>query len=450
MQIIISLILLSFLILIHELGHLWGAKLFKVKVKEFSIFMGPKLFSIKSKKTEYSVRAIPIGGYVAMEGETEKSDDKDALLNKPRWQQAIVMFSGPLMNLIFGLLAFFILTLAAGYMTTDLADIKASVPDINMYIQDEQLRYDTVSPAELAGLQDGDRLLRYNGRTVTYPIDILVYSLETKDKPVKIEYERNGKTYETTLYPVIIPETDLYKIGVYLKTAGTGAGISPEIEQVVAASPAEQAGIAAGDKIVSMNDIVVEDMDDMAAILAKSGGQLVKIKLLRDGKEMDIFLRPEKVTQKQVIYTGLYFQEGQRIFIRECIASVKYCFSVIKSVYYSIIWLISGKVSIKDAMGPVGIISTIGNVVSSKDSFRNIMEQLLSLMALISINLGFVNLIPFPALDGSKLVIIGIESATRKKIPIEKQAVISFVGFVVLIILLIAITGIDIMRLIGK
>ena len=93
MQIVISLILLSFLILIHELGHFGAAKLFKVKVKEFSVFMGSKIFSFKSKKTEYSIRAVPIGGYVAMEGETEDSDDKDALLNKPKWQQALIMFS---------------------------------------------------------------------------------------------------------------------------------------------------------------------------------------------------------------------------------------------------------------------------------------------------------------------------------------------------------------------
>jgi regulator of sigma E protease len=448
MQIIVSLLLLSFLILIHELGHLWGAKLFKVKVWEFSIFMGPKITSFKTAKTEYSLRAIPIGGYVAMEGENEDSDDKDALMNKPKWQQAIIMFSGALMNLIFGLIAFFILTQVSGYMTPKLADTASNVPDINIFIQDENSRYDITSPALRAGLLDGDRIIRFNGRKVLYPIDILIYSMESKDTPVEIEYERDGEIYTTELNPAVIPQTEIYRMGVFFMSSGSGFDSS--IQDITPGSPAQQAGIQPMDKIISIDDRLIMTRDDISTALAQSGGREVKIKVLRSGKETDLYLTPERVVQDRAVYHGLYFEAGTNDFFDKTAASFRYFGSIIKSVYYSIGWLITGRVSIKEAMGPVGIISTIGNVVASRDTIMNIIKQLLSLMGLISVNLGLINLVPFPALDGSKLVILGIEAVTRKRIPIEKQATISFVGFVILIIMLLAVTSLDIMRLFGR
>ena len=448
MQIVAAIILLSFLIIIHELGHLWGARLFKVKVREFSIFMGPKLFSHKGKKTEYSLRAIPIGGFVALEGETETSDDKDALSNKPRWQQAVVMLSGSAMNLIFGLIAFLVLTLATGYIANELTDTKASVPDYNIYIQDESMKYGTGSPVDAAGIKDGDTIIEYDGRKVLYPIDILIYSLESRGRPVPIKYSRNGEIYETILEPVIIPEIEVYRMGVYF--AVSDGAFDPVIEEVIAGSPAEKAGIIKGDIIVSIDDSLIENRDEVAASLAGGSGGTVKIKLLRNGKEIDLSLMPERSVQKEYYYNGLFFAEGSDRFVDRCKASFRYYGSVIKSVYYSLIWLIGGKVSIRDAMGPVGIVTTIGTVVSSGETISNIAKQLLSLLGLISINLGFINLVPFPALDGSKLVILGIEGVAGRKIPLEKQAVVSFIGFAILILLMIALTGFDIMRLFGK
>ena len=449
MQIVISLVLLSFLILIHELGHFGAAKLFKVKVKEFSVFMGPKIFSFKSKKTEYSIRAVPIGGYVVMEGETEDSDDKDALLNKPKWQQALIMFSGAFMNLLFGLLAFFILINIAGYTTTDLADTQSSVPDINIYIQDETQKYDLESPAKLAGLQDGDKILEFNGKKITYPIDVIIFAIEAKDKDIPIKYERNGVVSTTILKPVIIPETTLYKMGVFFRSSDT-TFFDSEIDEVSPDSPAQKAGILQSDRIISIDETLINEREDIVISLLKSNGESVLVKLLREGKEIDVSLVPEKVVQEKYFYNGLYFRDGNGSVLDKGKASINYFASIIKSVYFSIKWLIKGKISFGDAMGPVGIITTLGNVVASKDSILNIVKQLLSLMGLISINLGFINLLPFPALDGSKLVILGVEAISRKKIPIEKQAMISFIGFALLIIMLIAITSVDIMRLFRK
>lgn len=448
MQIIVSLLLLSFLILIHELGHLWGAKLFKVKVREFSIFMGPKLTSFKTSKTEYSLRAIPIGGYVAMEGENEDSQDKDALMNKPKWQQAIIMFSGAFMNLLFGLLAFFILTQVSGYMTPRLSDTAANVPDINIFIQDETQRYDITSPARKAGLEDGDRIISFNGRKVLYPVDILIFSMESKDGQVLIEYERDGRIYTTELKPAVIPQTEIYRIGVYFMTSQTG--FDPRIQEVIAGSPAMRSGMQPMDTIVSIDDRLINTRDDISSALAQSSGREVKIKVLRNGKEIDLHLTPERVVQDRAVYNGLFFQEGTGGSIQKSAAALRYFGSIIKSVYYSIGWLLTGRVSIKEAMGPVGIISTIGSVVASRDTAMNIIKQLLSLMGLISVNLGLINLVPFPALDGSKLVILGIEAVSGKRIPIDKQASISFIGFVILIIMLIAVTSLDIMRLFGR
>jgi len=322
------------------------------------------------------------------------------------------------------------------------------VPDINIFIQDEGSKYDIASPAAAAGLEDGDEIVSFNGRKVIYPIDILVYSMESKEKEVSIVYRRDGVLKETTIKPVVIPETEIYKMGVYFKD-GNGV-FDPQISEVVPDSPAFNAGLKAGDKLVSIEKIPVSTRDDVSMALAQSGGETVKIKILRDGKEEDLFLTPETVVQEQTHYTGLYFKEGSGGFIQKAEASVRYFASIIKSVYYSITWLITGRVSLRDAMGPVGIISTIGSVVASKDSLSNIIKQLLSLMGLISVNLGLINLVPFPALDGSKLAILGVEAVTRRKIPIEKQAIISFVGFAILIIFLIAITSFDIMRLFGK
>ena len=446
MSIVFALILLSILILIHELGHYIAARIFKVTIKEFSIFMGPKLLSKNVKGIDYTLRLIPIGGYVAMEGETEDSEDENALNRKPKWQQAIIMAAGAFVNIVFGILAFIILTTSSGYVSNNLDAVNEQIPDLNSYISDEAQKYDLDSPAKLAGLQDGDEIVSFNSRKIVYPVDLYLFALESNGDTVEIEYIRNGNKHTTDLTPTQVPSISTYKIGVYFNSDVDKTNV---VLEIIPDMPAQTAGLMAGDEIIMINDTKVSNRNQISDEILKNKDLVAKFVVLRDGETKTINIRPEESISDATYYNGLYFQEGEGGLFARVGAGSRYFISVIRSVYFSIKWLITGAIGLGDAMGPVGIVTTLGSVVSSNETISTIIKELLSMLGLISVNLGLVNLLPIPPLDGSKLLIIFIEKVSRKKISMEKQATISMIGFVLLIVLLFVITGSDIKRIFG-
>ncbi|HHV98134.1 MAG TPA: RIP metalloprotease RseP [Clostridiaceae bacterium] len=422
MSILVAVIALSLLIIIHELGHFIVAKLSDIKVLEFSLFMGPKLFSVKRGETEYSLRAIPLGGFVKMEGEEEASDDERAFNRKPILTRAAVIAAGPIMNLIAALVTIIIILSFTGYYVPRVQGVKPG------------------SPAYSAGIRDGDMILTYGGKRILHPSDIFLFAYGTKGAPVDVKVLRDGKTEIFRLEPEIIPE-NRYILG-FVPKADYGPG-----SNVVADTGREQEGpFKPGDEIRMLNDTRVSEGREIREYLKTNGGKPIKVTVLRDGQEMVIDITPQVTRGEESYGLGFGYASERGGFFSIIKNSVYYALSIARNVYYSITWLITGRISLSQLSGPVGIVTTIGDVVEQSPTFVDKIQGLLSFMAFIGINLGMVNLIPIPALDGSKLLLLAVEGIRRKAIPPEKEAFISLVGFVLLIMLMIFTTYNDILR----
>lgn len=429
MQIVLAILALSFLIIIHELGHFIAAKLSGIKVLEFSLFMGPKLLSIKKGETAYSIRAVPIGGFVRMEGEEEASDDSRAYNKKPLYIRAIVSFAGPLMNLIVAVIILSVVFSLVGFRTTVVNQVGEDMA------------------AEEAGVNVGDKIVSFGGKKVYHPMDIELFMFVNKQKPVEVELMRGNELKAVTVVPQKIPAQKRYLLGFVAKE-GQGKE-SNVVADVIPGSNAETVGLQQGDRIIKLNNTPVSTRQEISEFMSNNKGETVDVTVLRNGSEVNLSIEPVLNETPEHYNIGMSFKNRKGGIFETIGASFAYTYSTVRSVFYSIVWLITGAVSVKQMMGPVGIVTTIGDVVKQSPNISLLILSLLNITAFISINLGIMNLIPFPALDGSKLLLIAVEGIRRKAIPPEKEALISLVGFVFLIMFMIFTTYNDIMRRFG-
>ncbi len=423
MGILLAILALSFLIIIHELGHFLVAKAFNVKVNEFSLFMGPKIFSFVRGETTYSLRLIPLGGYVKMEGEEESSDDDRAFNKKPIGVRAAIIAAGPIMNIIIAVVFAFIIMAYSGFYTNE---VKTVLPG---------------SAGEKAGIQAGDVLEKYNGKTIYQVNDLDIFAYPLTNESIDLQVRRNGENKTIHFKP---DRMSGYKLGFSPKDE------SNEVVNVSSKSPAMKAGVKEGDRIVKLNGTPVNSRQDISNALDKIKLNNVTITVNRNGKDIDLTpVVPMEGKNPEYYAIGVDFNHTKSGIFSTLGQSVKYNISIARSIYYSIGWLFTGTVPASDLMGPVGITTTIKDVVQQGPSVMDKLLNLLSFTAMISLNLGLVNLIPFPALDGSKLVLLLIEGIRKKPLSPEREALISMIGFVFLIMLMIYATFNDILR-IGK
>lgn len=334
LTVVIAIVVFMMIIMIHEFGHFVAAKSSGVLVHEFSIGFGPKLFKKKKGDTEYSLRLFPIGGFVKLEGEDEKSDDPRALSNKPAYKKLIVMAAGAVFNIITG---FIIMTLAFSF----------------------QPSYTTLNVGKIL--------------------------------------------------------TDI---------------------------PGSQAAelIEVGDEIVALDGKNVWNYKDFSFLMSNiSPGETVEITVKRDGGKKDINITPVEYEGKNLI--GVEMATEKMNFKNALICGFKETFFVVRLVIYSFLMLITGKVPVSQMSGPVGTTVIIGQ--AAQYGFAN----LLYIFALLSVNIGIFNLIPFPALDGGRIFFLLIEMIRRKPIPAEKEGMVHFVGLVLLMLLMIFVTSSDIYKL---
>lgn len=429
MNYILAFVAFNVIVIVHELGHFLAAKKFGIKVEEFSLFVGPKLWSIQRGETMYSIRLFPIMAYVKMEGEEGESTSERAFNNKPRYARALTAFGGPLANLILAAILLTIVFSWQGFLTTEIT------------------RIDQDSPATRAGLAEGDKITGYGGKSVYLPLDVSQFLYVSKGRPVDIEYVRDNAKHKTSIVPEIVPESTAYRIGVGFST-NTGAD-STVIQSITPGAPAEKVGLLAGDRIIRINDNEVPDSDALVAYLGKNGSQEVSITVLRNGSEVTANLIPKEVKLPEQYILGLEFAAKTGNLWDSFRESVVFSYSIIRSVAYSIVWLVTGQVELNQMMGPIGMVSTIGTVV---EQGPNLMAKLIYLMqttGLMSIAIGATNLIPFPMLDGNRILLIGIEAIRRKPLKPEREAFISMVGFVLIILIAVYAAFNDIMRLIN-
>jgi len=427
MNIILAIVALSFLILIHELGHFIAARKAGVKVHEFSIFMGPKLYSWQKGETQYSIRAIPMGGFVKMEGEEESSSDERAFSNKPAWKRAIIVAAGAVMNIFIAIIIMIIIAFSMGYNTNVIAKL------------------DEGSPLADAGIKEGDKIISFDGRHIFHPNDLSVLLYTSEGEPAEIAYRSKGEKGIKRTFVTPQKTMPMYLIGIVVESVeGKGSNIVQRVEK---GSPAEKAGLIPGDILIKVDDAEIVERSDLSAYLQKSKDKPVDITIERNG---DIIEMHDVIPYATQTYydLGAWYEYKKGDFFGSISSGLNNSISTMRSVFYTIGWLLTGKATFRDVSGPVGIVAYIGDVVEMGKGFSEKFLYLLQITALLGLNLGVMNLLPFPALDGGKLVLILIEKIRRKPLAPEKEAWISMVGFFLLIMLLIATLVNDIPRLI--
>ena len=397
MNIIIAIIILSIIVIIHEFGHFIVAKANGIAVSEFALGLGPTILKMKKKGTLFSIKLLPFGGACIMAGEDGNENgisgiDKDKLFaSKSVWRRISVIAAGPVFNF---LLAFIMAVFIIGSIGYD---------PCKLYSVDEG------SVAEEAGLQAGDVITSVNGKKIHFYKEYSLYYQLHTGKTLNITYTRDGVKYETTVVPEYIEE-DVYQLGVYL---GEDAVISGLTETGAAAL----AGFKTNDKIIQVNGVVVGTTDEAVSAIRGCGGGKINVAVVRDGAVVDLTVTPV-LTHNAYYQTGMSFSAA-RVKVNP-IQTLKYSAIEVKywinTVFESLKMLVTGKVTKNDVAGPVGIVSAISNVVeqSKPDGVFYVILNLANWIVMISANLGVMNLLPIPALDGGRLLFLLIEAVRGK------------------------------------
>ena len=397
------------LITIHELAHFTVAKLFKVKVNKFSIGFGPKLICKQSGDTEYTLRLLPFGGFCQMEGEEERSDDENAFNKKNVWQRIAIVLAGPLVNIIFALVVYFVLVSAINSYYNTTVD----------YVND--------GPLYEAGIQAGDKIISVNGDKVLTQREIDNIIEKSKDDEMIFVIERDGKQYS-------IPVTMGYEERGYIGVAFSDSG---DVIYIFKNSPGEEAGVQLNDRFVSINGEVFASAVEMVDKIRSMPGEKISIGIIRDGELITIDINAKTISQR---FYSLICEEINPGFFGGLVYALdetSYYFSATIEGIFNV--LTGKKTENVQVMGPVGIAEEITSTAAWKDFFY--------LLSAISLSLGIFNLFPIPALDGGRILIFLIEVIRRKPMSEKVEQGLIIAGFVFIILLAVYVTAGDVIKL---
>lgn len=429
MQYFLAFFVLSVIVFVHEFGHFILAKASGVKVVEFSLGMGPRLIKFTRNGTMYSFKLFFFGGSCqmlgAVEDESEAADEEGSFLKASIWQRIAINLAGPFANFILAFVGAVILIGMIGYD-----------PCVVYNVSED-------TPAYEAGLQAGDHIVEVNGSNVVFYGDYSIFTMFYEGEEINLTVERDGEKKEISFTPEYVSE-DRYLMGVYMEAE------TPVITQLSEDYPAAEAGMKTGDVIYSINGTLTETTDMVTEVVNSYEGKEMEVVVLRDGEEVTLKMTPKIVHQEYYNYG--YTLSGARVKCNP-LETIKYAFCEvgywIKTVFMSFRLLFSGGASVNDLSGPVGIVTAIGDVVEESKEYgvKYIFLNVLNWTIMISANLGVMNLLPLPALDGGKLVFLFIEAITRKPVPREKEGMIHFVGIILLLLLSVVVLFNDIRKL---
>lgn len=431
LSIVICILGLGILAAVHEIGHFLVARLLKIKVYELSVFVGPKLFSWKKNDIEYYIRLIPLGAYVRFSEIDEetgelKDDNPENLINQARWKRLLVSLAGPAMNVILGIIIFMICFSRFGFL---------------------ELKQDIVVPGtQVAGTQieEGDRILKFNGQRVYCQMDLSYYLNQTSNVDeirLQMRSAKTGDKYEAVLVPEL---SEQYMLGItHYADLDENNGW-----KIISVDPSQNEGnpvLKADDSILSVNGIPVDD-PSITNVVRESKGETLDIRLIRNGEEITIQMRATKIKTSNL--RGIYLQDGKG-FVSCLREAIVFPISFIRISIDALAQAFTGKVAAYDVVsGPVGIASVVSDVVDAPktDSSEKI-EMLLILAGGISVGLAFTNMLPIPGLDGNAIVLTVVEMIRGKKLSRKSEQVINVIGFVMIIGLVIFALVSDIIRL---
>lgn len=447
--IIIGVLLFEFIIFAHEFGHFITAKRSGVQVNEFALGMGPKIFGFKKGETQYSLRLFPIGGYCSMEGEDQESDNPRAFVNAKIRKRMIIIVAGAFMNFVVGLIFVFILTLFTPQFGTTTVD-----------------QFSPNAASSCSGLKAGDQIVSVDGyRTFnTKDLQFAIQTLNYKNvDPESLQIYREDCAQELTLtYSSMVNDnklSDEESTKLYKNTLTKYAEkIADAPDRQTAYSLMKQGidELYKTSKVSKPKDFKYPEIEVKKERIRYTGD----VKVIRDGSETELkdvhfftYYKDEeaKKEQKYSVMMDFYVNAKEKNFATVMEETFTGTLTMARSVWKSLVMLVTGRFSFNELSGPVGITKAVETVASdglNNGGFGVAVYNILSIMALITINLGIVNMLPFPALDGGRFVFLLIEAIFRKPVPRKVEYIVNGVGLALLLAFIAVVSVKDIIQLI--
>ncbi len=495
MSVIYFIIILIGIISVHEFGHFIFARIFGVDVLEFAIGFGPKLYEKRGRKTSFRVNAIPIGGYVKLAGEDPTEEQKEGIVglySKPAWQRLLIFFAGPLFSVL------------AGYLLFTLIVVFWGVPSVSIALVEKN------SPAFEAGLRSDDVILSINNKRVydTYTVSQII----RQGKPLKLLISREGKRLNILAKPQLFEGSHFFvlrdvsgevgqkvesisgkqleantvnsMLNQYVSIQFDSATLKGLLKQYQYDQPRYALGFYFAtvsnvfrknvgpflkkDRLIQVGDLHIQSNVDLSRvyqlIIAGDSGiyievsgdrviwyhsgfpEQIQVVVERDGQEFS--MNVQSVLLKQIMESAGVFEPRAKNIKFNSIWETIYvafdrCNNLLFMMYRSLFGIFRSSEP-TGVVGPVGLVGLVGEAAQAG------LEQVLTLVAFITMSIGLFNLLPLPALDGGRIVFSLLEIVLRKRIDPKIEGLIHLIGFVILIIFMIFVTFSDVGRLIGR
>ena len=424
--IIAPLFALSVIVFVHESGHFLVAKLFGVRVLTFSIGFGRRLFGFRRGDTDYRLSLIPLGGYVRMAGEFpgESMGDPRDFLNKPRWQRFLVYLAGPAMNVVLA-----VAVIAAVFMIGTPMQALQDIPPIIGAFEEG-------SVAEAAGWQIGDRVLSVDGEEITLWTDLAFLIASSPGRALDIELERDGERFHSPITPRVVERHEYGDAGIFPR-------FQLRLSEILKDGPAHRAGLEPGDLVIEANGKSVDGANAFVEQIEANAGQELLLKVKRGERMFDIPVVPEiSADSDGKGRIGVRLGYYQRLPLGAAIVeSIKFNVDTIRKTVQVLDKLFSRELKPQSALsGPIEIAVWIGKAASIS------LVDLFYMMGFLSISIGFMNMLPIPVLDGGHIMILMIEGTIRRDLSIEVKERVTQFGFMVLMMLMVAVIFFDLSK----
>lgn len=445
--IIAFIVLIGVMVVVHEFGHFAVAKLCGVRVEAFSIGFGPRLFGVKHGDTDYKVCLLPLGGYVKMTGETpdqiqngatpdqaiSAGYDPGSFTNHPRWQRMLIGVAGPIANFI---LAFVLMAFYYGFIN-EVPQHQVTTANIEWVVPD--------SPAAQAGFQTGDIIKSFDGVQNPDWMQVGNQSQLNLNQTIPVTVERDGSPIQLSLHIPALPKgEDAVDV--------SDAGILPQfmqgpipVHEVSPGTPADKAGLKAGDQIVAIDGHQFHYVGTLLAYMKAYPGKPLKLDVVRNGQHLTLTATPAKLdTSWKLGFAAVNppMRRDPQPFSVAVAKSKNFCVDNSTLIMEVLGRLFTRKVAVSQLSGPVGIARMAGEAASMDGYLPKF-----GLAAAISINLGILNLMPFPILDGGLILLLLIESVLRHDISLAVKERIYQAAFVVLVVFFAFIIFNDVTKL---
>ena len=440
--ILIGVLLFELIILFHEGGHFITAKLSGVKVNEFALGMGPKLFSFKKGETTYSLRLLPIGGYCAMEGEDEDSENPRAFNNVKIFKRMIIVVAGAVMNILLGLILMTVLLLPNEYFTS--TTINSFTPK---------------SYSANSGLEAGDKILSIHGYKIKNSMD-LSYAFAT----IKVQ-DVDGDSLQIYKQDCANALSDIFSHQISSGALDSFSDeefneiyrelhkLTAEVNKADSKEDAYKALEAGTEKLYSYFPDLTPEVPEITIKETRPRFRTDMV-VERNGSEVHLenvdfmtYTTADDPTPKMSV--DFYTNGTEKTFLSLMRETGSQTVSVVRMVVDSLAGLIRGDFAFSDVSGPIGAASATVEVAQQglKTGFGDAVLNIVYVMMIITVNLGVVNMLPFPALDGGRFLFLIIEGIFRKPVPRKVEAIINAAGLGILLIFILIISVKDIWML---